>query len=300
MLHAFRTGLALLLFAAPVAAAEKHMVERADKNAGSDIVVTSPLQMPKNPDTVVASPPANIRPSPANMANYVDASRRAAACATRGQIVKLSLLRKVVDGTVSTPTQERAQDWLVRQTAACGEGAAIALGGWQIGAGGRASSNDNLGILYRGAFITETIKAFAPDITLTREQLADPIVQQRFIARESLRASKRLPFDIKYFRVAICMVREQPELATQLVRTDPIARSTVAIQAHLVNRARGCAGNPKRLVIDQYEFRNYVADALYRWILAVRDVDTLIPMTILADNAMRSPTTPGVEQVVSN
>jgi len=289
MLRAFRTGLALLLVAPPIAAAERRAIDHADKNVDPDIVVTSQLQMPKNPSTVVAPPPANIRSGSANMANYADASRRAAACATRGQIVKLSLLHEVVDGTISTPSQERAQDWLVRQTATCGEGAAIALGGWQIGAGGRASSNDNLGILYRGAFMAETIKSFAPDIMLTRTQLADPVVQQRFIARESIRASKRLPFDIKYFRVAICMVREQPELATQLVRTDPIARSTLAIQAHLVNRARGCAGNPKRLVIDQYEFRNYIADALYRWILAVRDVDTLVPAVAFAENSTRTP-----------
>ncbi len=244
-----------------------------------EIIVSGQLTMPQNPQTIVVNPPMAIGFDIESATLFEDASRRAAACATRGGPRRLAQLRDVVDGVFATPRQERAQDRMVWTTSTCGEGAAIRNHGvnmvGQVNI--RADSSSYPGILYRGAFIIETIRAFAPDVSLTRQELADPVVEQRFLLREDARASKRLPNDLRFFRTAICMVREQPQLAIKLVQTDPIEHSTAAIQAHLIERTRGCTGYQKQLTVDPFQFRAFVADALYRWILAVRDVDTLIP-----------------------
>lgn len=244
-----------------------------------DIIVNGELSMPANPQTVIVPPPSTGGYDIEAAVVFEDASRRAALCATRGGSGRLALLRRVVDGVFATPAQERAQDQLVWQTATCGEGSGIRNQG--INSFGRvnvrADSAYCPGTLYRGAFIIEAIRAFAPDLSITREQLADPQVQQRFLMREDARASKRLPGDLRFFRTAICIVREQPELAIRLIQTNPVERSTAAVQAHLIERTRACTGYAKRLTVDPYQFRAFIGDALYRWALAVRDVPTLIP-----------------------
>ncbi len=261
-----------LVFAFPATAQE------SPPSTNPDIVVSGRLSMPQNPQTTILPPPAVIF-DVESATLFEDASRRAAMCATRGGPRRLAQLRDVVDGVFATPRQERAQDRMVWTTSTCGEGAAVrAHGVSMVGqVNVRADSASYPGILYRGAFIIETLRAFAPNLALTREQLADPVVQQRFLMREDARASKRLPNDLRFFRTAICMVREQPELAIRLVQTNPVEQSTAAVQAHLIERTRGCTGYQKQLVVDPFQLRAFVADALYRWTLAVRDVDTLIP-----------------------
>lgn len=257
----------------------------------NDIIVRDRLARPDRPVTVTAPPPTLTGRDPDKSATYADAARRAALCAVKGRLTRLSLLREVVDGTLPSAAQARAQRWLVRQTAACGEGAAIAQldgGGFVTVSTGYNAPELFLNLLRRGEFVAQALIAFAPGDPPTREQLADPAVQQRFVDRESSAARKRQPQDLAYFRVAICMVREQPALAARLVRTDPVTTSTTAIQAHLVENARGCVGHVERVVVDPYEFRSYIADALYRWTVAARGVDTLIPATAADAERLRA------------
>jgi hypothetical protein len=275
----FALGMIVVGLVAASSAASSEPVQQgaAPAEDPTDIVVNGELEMPERPRTAVLPAPVLPGRDIDKAAASVDAARRAAQCATRGRIVRLSLLREVVDGPFPSSTQERAQDWLVRQTATCGEGAAIALSGVTI-----QNSQSYVGTLRRAAFIAESLKAFAPDLRLTTQRMKDPVVQARFEAREVPLARYRRPMDLTYFRVAICMVREQPGLAMRLVRTDPVVQSTAAIQAHLIDRARSCVGDAKTVTVDRYEFRAYIADAVYRWALAVRGVQTLIPDTVEA------------------
>ena len=105
----------------------------------------------------------------------------------------------------------------------------------------------------------------------------DPAVRQRHDARERPRNRLRLPGERTAFSVASCLVREQPVLATRLVRApagEPLERGL--IQAMLID-GRVCLGRIKRLTIDPATFRVYTVDAFYRWLVAARGVETLIP-----------------------
>jgi hypothetical protein len=264
----------LQILAGVVSPGEQHRsTPTADQSAGDEsIVVTADPAMPVNPRTIVEPSPSLPDRNAETSAYYTDASRRAAQCATRGKLATLSLLREVVEGVVPSSAQDRAMDWLTRQTATCGEGAQVFQIGSQI-----KPSDSYLGTLRRGAFVAETLKAFAPNLALTRQQLASPAVIDRFVAREEPQAANRRPSERTFLKVAICLVREQPNLAIRLVWTDPVTTSTSAIQATMVENARHCVGRVRRVVVDRYEFRTYIADALYRWTLAARGVATLIP-----------------------
>jgi hypothetical protein len=271
---AYAVYVMLQILAGAVSPGEQHRsTPTTDQSSGdTSIVVTANPAMPVNPRTIVEPPPSLPGRNAEASAYYTDAARRAAQCATRGKLATLSLLREVVEGVVPSRAQERAMDWLTRQTATCGEVAAIFQVGSQI-----TPSDSYLGTLRRGAFVAEALKAFAPDLALTRQQLNSAPVIERFVAREEPQAANRRPSERTYLKVAICLVREQPNLATRLVWADPVTTSTSAIQATMVENARHCVGNVRRVVVDRYEFRTYIADALYRWTLAARGVATLIP-----------------------
>jgi hypothetical protein len=73
----------------------------------------------------------------------------------------------------------------------------------------------------------------------------------------------------------VCMVRVEPRLAVMLAKTEGAARAN-DLQAALIDRARICVGNARRVRVDATEFRLYIADAVYRWAVAAKGVETLI------------------------
>jgi hypothetical protein len=220
-------------------------------------------------------------------------SEMLAKCAVRGRLSTLVQLRSVVDGVFNSALQYHAQDRLVRSNITCGENAALlsfssrpkrpgpsldnALKGDFSGLTPSVADSAPLGhsILDRGAFTIQAIKRYAPDLTLTPAQTADPVVRARFDSREIPRNRFREPADYRYFEVAVCMVRVEPRLAVMLAKTEGAARAN-DLQAALIDRARICVGNARRVRVDATEFRLYIADAVYRWAVAAKGVETLI------------------------
>lgn len=227
-----------------------------------------------------------------------DYAERLAKCAARSKFGDLARLRAVVDGEFNSPRHHFDQDRLVRTYMTCGESPTLlsftevpvdftdmGLAGQYILAGDTAggtpgqSTGSPLGwsIYDRGALTIAALKRFAPDLTLTRKQTEDPRVQARFNLREIPRNRLRLPVDYHYFETAVCMVRLEPQLAVRLALMDGPARLS-DVQEALVDRAKACVGNARRVRVDPTQFRLYIADAVYRWAVAARDVPSLIPL----------------------
>ena len=115
-----------------------------------------------------------------------------------------------------------------------------------------------------------------PDADLTRSETGDKAVQARFDAREVPRNRYRLPADYRTFAIAVCLVRMQPEATVQLLHTRPGSDGENKIERTIVGRARVCVGDAREVSFDAIRLRFYLIDALYRWIVAARGVDTLI------------------------
>jgi hypothetical protein len=202
-------------------------------------------------------------------------SQRFAKCAMKRSPSNLRLLRRVLDVRTNSSAQGLAQSLLLRAHVSCTEDPHLLL---QTGGNAARSNYYDTAYYDRGALFIEALKTYAPKLVLTKAQTGDPAVQARFDAREVSLAKFRLPTDRRYFETAICLVRQQPELAVRLVRTDSPDDETInRLEAAMVNRARECVSGAKRVYFDPVQFRFYVADVVYRWAVAARGVESLIP-----------------------
>lgn len=182
---------------------------------------------------------------------------------TRG----LEWLRVALDAPTASARQVFAQQQFVRLNAACAPTADYA---------GR--SGTIAGYYHdRGGLYLLALQRFAGELTLRKSDTADPAVQRRFDRREIPLLRDRLAADRQFIEAAICLVRLQPEFAVRLVQATTRYPAFKRIEAAIVNGARVCTGNARRVYFDPTQFRSYIADALYRWIVAARGVDTLIP-----------------------
>ena len=200
-----------------------------------------------------------------------DLASRFAACAIKPG-ADTRLLRAALDGTINSASQRFAQGRLVQIRSACAQDPGVAR---QTGAATIMTGYDT-SYYDRGALLIRALALFAPDLRLTKSQTADPTVQARFNTREVRLARFRLPVDRTYSEAAICLVRLQPELSVRLVKTDD-ASQIARLEALIVNGGLACVGNAKRVYFDPSQFRMYIADAVYRWAVAAKGVDSLIP-----------------------
>ena len=273
-------------------------VESHPQDSVPDDIIVEGYRERKKLDTRTGVPTATNTVD--NRVKY-EYSERLAKCALRGRLSSIKMLRAVVDGEVNTASYTVAQDRLVRSNITCGESPQLltftgppttkkdgerALGsqisvpgdtGDFTGISGQTSASPlGFSIYDRGAFTVETLKRYAPDLKLTKAQTNDPAVQSRFNLREVPRNRFRLREDYKYFEVAVCVVRVEPRLAVRLAMSDGGARLG-DLQEALIDRARVCVGNSPHVKVDPTQFRLYIADAVYRWAVAARGVDTLLP-----------------------
>lgn len=266
-----------------------------DEDSLPDDIIVERYRHPKRLPTGVEPPP-----TVSGVRNRVafENSERLAKCAARSRLGKRDLLRAVVDGEFNSSHHAMAQHRLKRLYITCSEGTALlsmtsapteagaltgdalraAAGGMEDPAVSGATEGAPLGhsIYDRGAFMIEAMKLYAPDLQLTTAQLSSTDVRERFWMREKPRNRFRLGADKRYFDVASCIVQHEPRLSVRLAMSEGPAELP-GLQAALVNRARECVGGAKKVVVDATQFRIYIADAVYRWAVAARGVDSLIP-----------------------
>ncbi len=185
----------------------------------------------------------------------------------------LELVRQVLDGQINSATQRYAQTRLVQAYAVCSQDPSVAL------RKGLASKSVLYDTTYydRGALFIEAINSFVPELLLTKQLTANATVHARFNAREKPLAEMREPADRRYFEMAVCLVRLNPEIAVELVRTNDSISRIGNLEAALVNRGRVCVSGAKRVYFDATQFRFYIADAVYRWAVAAKGANTLVP-----------------------
>ena len=238
---------------------------------GSEEIVVTGLRDIEDPDSAVTRQTLSSgrTGSGATVSRKVFAySQFFARCAMRRSPENLRMLRATLDGRINSASQAYSQIRLAQLNASC----------LQDPRGKTAAKSDVYDATYydRGALFVETLRTFAPDLSLTKAQTGNPEVQALFNAREVPLARFRLPVDRRYFEAAICFVRMEPALAVQLVKVER-TQSINRLAAAIVNRARPCIGNAERVYFDATQFRFYIADALYRWAVAARGTASLVP-----------------------
>ncbi|MGR6330480.1 hypothetical protein ACU5AX_15570 [Sphingomonas sp. XXL09] len=193
-------------------------------------------------------------------------------CAMRAGRDDYGDLRAALDGVINSTRQSFGQSQYIQKHATCAQDSFGALHF------GRASNSFFYDTSYydRGAMFLRAIAVFAPGLTLTTAQTADADVQARFNLRENELAKFRLPADRRYFEMAVCQVRLQPVLALQLIRSGAY-KEIRRLEANIVNATPICTSNAKHVYFDGFQFRFYIADAVYRWAVAAKGVDSLIP-----------------------
>jgi len=131
--------------------------------------------------------------------------------------------------------------------------------------------------LHRAVIFDTVLRTYAAEATLTPEETQDPATRERYYLREGARNAKRLPTDRDAWVVTSCLVRQQPVLATRLVKAEQGTELERGLVQALLIDGRECLGETRRLTIDVPNFRSYVVDAYYRWLVAVRNVASLVP-----------------------
>lgn len=248
------------MFEALLAAALTQVAPAQTPPPSDDVVVTG-LRDIEAPDTAVSQRTlGSMRTgsAAASRSSFALAQTYAECVARQRTPETTALLRRAVDGVINGARQQWAQGRLQELRRTC------------VGAGG---SN---GYYERGALFVDALRRHVPDLRLTKRETADAAVQARFNAREIPLARFRLYQDRQYFEAAVCFVRVQPELSVALVRSGSLDAQR-RLEAAIVNRARVCVGNARQVYFDGVQFRFYIADAVYRWTVATRGVDTLIP-----------------------
>lgn len=129
----------------------------------------------------------------------------------------------------------------------------------------------------RGAVIEEAFRTYAPHFMLTRADTLGRETVDRFRAREAVRGKHRTPMDRRYYDTVSCMVQLEPESVIRLLRTAPGGEAETRLRMQILERTGYCTGNAKNVRVDPPQFRGYLADAVYHWTIAAKNVETLIP-----------------------
>jgi len=187
----------------------------------------------------------------------------------------LDRVREVVDGEPNSATARFAQGWISETNRGCYPPVRTV---GVIQSNGPASIADRgVSRVDRGVIVESVLRSYAPDAQLTPAMTEDTRVRSRFQQREGLRNRKRLPEDRDALVFASCLVRSQPVLATRLYRSEPGSLLERGLAQTIVVQGRACVGDASRVTIDPSLLRVYVMDAFYRWVVAARGVDSLIP-----------------------
>lgn len=200
----------------------------------------------------------------------------------------LYLLRKAIDGQVDYSSTRFALGRLIQKNLGCYPDLPEAPRPGAIELGTCDATNvygmvDFIGAVKecrapynRAALLRRAIDMYAGDLTLTPEQTSDPAVQARFDAREIPRNKLRRGDDKLTFEIAVCMVRMQPEASVQLTTADDKS-DQYNLEDKIIAGANECIGGAQQMTVDPNVFRDYVSDAVYRWVVAARNVDSLLP-----------------------
>ena len=230
----------------------------------SDEIIVQALNLPRD------ALPVNVRWAPVDNTQVNIAYERAdqfLACAF--DKASRDWLRKAVEGPPSLASTEYAQGMVIVTNWGCYP----PLGSsppWNPALAGQD-------ILHRGILLERTLRAFAPDASLDAAQTFDPVVRTRFRKVETDHNRYRQNPEKSGFVVAACLVQTQPVLATRLFHAPQGSDLVRGLEQAMLVNAPECLEGVKKLSVEPTTLRVYLIDAFYRWLLAARNVPTLIP-----------------------
>ncbi|MCD2324076.1 hypothetical protein LQ953_08640 [Sphingomonas sp. IC-56] len=253
----------------PVTVATPVSAQQSDAKSSADVVVTGKKQREERTAGAVTA-----------LDEY---SVRFARCAKK---VDIRLLHKIIDGEPYSSPSQYALDRAIRTNMGCYMG--YHTPGSPEPYYGVCNAIDNHAYRFRlpvcrapydrAALVAEAIARYAPDVRLTKTQTMNVQVQARLGAREKQRNRLRPLTERQYVAVTLCMVGNAPEAAADLVHNNRSSKLQKSAADRLIEETSECTGDAKELKIDRVEFRNYVVDAFYSWLVAARNVPSLLPL----------------------
>lgn len=240
-----------------------------DASSGDDIIVTA-LRIPRErlPTGVYWNYQSML---PSKIARENAQMFLRCALKTSG----LKSMRMVVDGEPNSANARFAQGWIRTTHRGCYPPTTLA--GYTTPAMPNTIAAVGESILDRGVIVESVLKSYAPDAALTPSITSDAAVQSRFQQREGLRNRLRLPNDRDALVFASCLVRQQPVLATRLFQSEPGSLLERGLIQTIIVQGRECVGQASRVTVEPSLVRVYIMDAFYRWVVAARGVESLIP-----------------------
>ncbi len=204
---------------------------------------------------------------------------RSAAFAKCAKNIDAQMLGPLIDGEMNSAPQTYALDRIIRANASCYSDLPFASAPPQLGECNPVAQLDIVtcrNLYDRGALLEEAMARYAPDATLTEAEVNNPAVQQRLNMREAGRNARRIPTDRLLFQIGICMTRLRPDLVTRMVQAHGDSALQERLTLMVLDQTRPCVGNAKKVTMEPVQLRYYLDDAFYRWVVAARDVGTLL------------------------
>ncbi len=128
-----------------------------------------------------------------------------------------------------------------------------------------------------GALVEYVLERYADDLDLTAVITRNRVIAERFMRRETARNEHRTSNGRNFFEITSCIVQLHPERALGLVRSEPGSNAEERLRGFLLGYSEPCLGDVEEIRVDPAQFRVYIAEAVYEWALAARDVESLIP-----------------------
>lgn len=199
---------------------------------------------------------------------------------------RLPLMRRIVDGLPDTvDTQSALHQHIMRNSGCFQDIPALppypqsphfgVCNAW-VGGGGIGFCR---AILDRGFVFEQALRAYAPDLRLSRSNTFDHATRDRFRAREETRNGARFSATADYFYTAACMVQIRPEYALALLQEAPGSDREGTLRAMMISDGAPCIGGVgiERVSVEGGQFRAFVAEAVYSWAVAVKRTGSLLP-----------------------
>lgn len=273
-----------IVLAAPAQARQRQPDRSADvagqskaHDTARDVVVigkTDPVPEPTVPIKERADQSINNRLAASE-------SQRFARCAKR---VDPQLVRQAIEGLPHRYDSEYALDRIIREEQSCYSGLPTLVPMQHSPFYGECNPvllGSGISVCRaffdRGALIERMIGRFAPTLSFRREDLMAPAVLDRFNARNAARNATRYDYERIGYAVVACTVATHPNEALALLRAEPGSKAEQRLRTILLGQSPQCLGGAKRITTDGPQFRVYLAETVYFFAAALRNVDSLIP-----------------------